>query len=290
MRTREPDDRDATLFRRDQARSGSRSSFAGAASGHGVRARFLLLGLVLAVGCTTVDPAASRQALTHRDLGSVYLGQGKLELAIREYRLSLGLYDRDAEAWFALGEAYRRKGRLKQAEQHLLHALVLDPGKQDARLNLSAIYLQQKRWKEAIEQAQILVEDPTFLIPARALVNLGFAQYKSGDLVGARRSLNRALETNGSSYQAHADLGIVAYDEGEWVEAASHFRMALRILEGRPVEIFGQVEAEIRFRIAMAQVRLGRRQRALEELRISASRGGQSEWGKKSRDYIAILE
>ncbi|MFQ5698306.1 MAG: tetratricopeptide repeat protein [Myxococcota bacterium] len=244
----------------------------------------------LQLGCSTVDSISARQAQTHRDLGSVYLGQGKIELAIREYQSSLELDDRDAETWFAMGEAYRRKGRFPEAEKYLRRALELDDGKQDARLNLSAMYLQQGRWQEAITEAQILVDDPTFLVPARALVNLGFAQYKSGDLEGARQSLTRALETNGSSYQAHADLGMVAYDQGEWVEAASQFRMALRILEGRPKQVFGQIEAEIRFRMAMAQVRLGQRERALDELRISASRGGQSEWGRKSRDYLAILE
>jgi Tfp pilus assembly protein PilF len=238
----------------------------------------------------TPDPDRVRRAEIRRDLGTVYLNKGELEMAIREYRAAVEAFDRDAEAQFALGEAYRRKGEFVAAEQHFLRALEIDSSKLDARLNLGVLYLQQERWAEAVEQNLMLVQDPTFLNPARALVNLGWGQYNSKDFEGAKRSLRRALALEPSSYRAHVNLAILLYDQSQIVDAIEHFERAIHSMEGRPVEHFGLAEAEVRFRTAMAHVRLGQRDRALEHLRVASERGGQTEWGRKSRDYLAVLE
>jgi Tfp pilus assembly protein PilF len=254
-----------------------------------MRRIWLTLGALVLAACASVDPARIREGETHRDLGTVYLNRGEVEMAIREYRAALDAWELDPETHFALGEAYRRKAELVAAEQHLRRALALDPQKQDARLNLGVIYLQQERWADAITENRILVDDPTFLMPARALVNLGWAQYKSGDFEGAKRSLRSALAVDPSSYHAHVNMAILLYDEGGLVQAVQHFEWAAEALGERPAELFGLAEAEVRFRMAMAHVRLGQRDRALENLRIAADRGGETEWGRKSRDYIEVL-
>jgi Tfp pilus assembly protein PilF len=248
------------------------------------------LCVVALMACASVDPAALRKGETHRDLGTIYLNKGEVELAIREYRLAIEAWERDAETHFAIGEAYRRKAEYLLAERHFRRSLELDPEKLDARLNLGAIYIQQQRWQEAIVENRILVEEPTFLMPARALVNLGWAQYNSKDFEGAKGSLQRALAIDPANYQAHVNLAIVLYEDGDLADALLHFERAVQILNGRPVELFGLAEAEVRFRMAMAHVRLGQRSQALEQLREAAERGGNTEWGKKSRDYIAVLQ
>jgi len=249
-----------------------------------------VLGLLLLAACASSNPEQVRRAEIRRDLGTLYLNKGEPEMAIREYRAAIEAYDRDAETHFALGEAYRRKGEFVAAEQHFLRALDLDPGKLDARLNLGVLYLQQQRWTEAVEQNRLLAEDPTFLNPARALVNMGWAQYNSKDFEGAKSSLRRALSLDPSSYRAHVNLAILLYEQSQIVDAVRHFESALDSMEGRPVGFFGLAEAEIRFRTAMAHVQLGQRDRAVEHLRVASETGGQTEWGQKSRDYLAVLE
>jgi type IV pilus biogenesis/stability protein PilW len=249
-----------------------------------------VLGLLLLAGCATSSPEQLRRAEIRRDLGTVYLNKGEVEMAIREYREAVEAYDRDAETHFALGEAYRRKGEFVAAEQHFLRALALDATKLDARLNLGVLYLQEQRWSEAVEQNRILVRDPTFLNPARALVNMGWAQYNSKDFEGAESSLRRALSLDPSSYRAHVNLAILLYEQSQIIDAVKHFENAIDSMQGRPVEFFGLAEAEVRFRTAMAHVQLGQRDRAVEHLRVASERGGQTEWGQKSRDYLAVLE
>jgi len=50
------------------------------------------------------------------------------------------------------------------------------------------------------------------------------------------------------------------------------------------------VEAEARYRMAQAYVRLGKRDRAVDSLRVAVDRGGESEWVRKSNDYLKVLE
>jgi Tfp pilus assembly protein PilF len=250
----------------------------------------LLVAALLAAGCAHLDEESRGRFNAHRDLGSTYLSRGESELAIREFRAALSIWDRDAEAHFSLGEAYRQKRAFEDAEEHFRRALDLDPSLLDARLNLGVVYLQQERWRDAIRENQRLVDDPTFLRPARALVNLGWAHYKLGDRAKAAEFFRQAIATDKSSYQAYLNLGIVLYDEQALGESVESFGKVLELLSGRPVELFGAAEAEARFRLALAHVRLGQRARAIEQLRMAADRGGETAWAKKSRDYLAVLE
>jgi Tfp pilus assembly protein PilF len=248
-----------------------------------------ILALVLLVSCVTTDRDLSL-AFQHRQLAEAKLSKGEVEVAIKEYQISLGLFARDPETHFGIAEAFKQKGLLPDAEKHLKEAVRLRPDHHEARLNLGVIYLLQERWTDAKAVFQALADEPTFIRPARALVNLGWAQYKSGDLGGARTTLERALASERQNYIAHLDMGIVLYDQGDVVEAVRHFDEVLQILENRPVEIFGPTEAEARFRAAQAFVKLGKHSEAIGYLELAAQRGGTSEWGQKSKDYLAILK
>ncbi len=248
------------------------------------------VAIVSTLACATLSQQELRQVAASRDLGSMYLQRGQNELSIREYRRALEIDGRDAECHFGLGEAYRRKGAHELAEEHLRKALRYDPTLLEARLNLGALYLQQKDWSAAIEQNRMLVDDPTFLFPERALVNLGWAEYKSGNLVHAERYLREAVLSNERSIYANLNLAIVLQENGDHVQAVTHLEKVLAILKDRPAESFRETEAQTRFRLAQAYISLGRRERALEHLRVASERGGASEWGKRSQEYLGVIE
>ncbi len=251
----------------------------------------VLLALFASSGCQTVaSPEEIRLADSHRDLAEAKLAMGEPELAIKEYQAALAINPTDPETHFGLAAAYQRKGMLSDTERELKEALRIDPQHQEARLALGVAYLQMERWNDAAGQFEILIADPTFVRPTRALVNLGWAHYKSGDLVRAKADFERALVQDRQNYVAHLDLGIVSYEQGDLVEAVSHFEECVKILEQRPVKVYGPVEAEARFRMAQAYVRLGKRDQALASLRVAVDRGGDSEWVRKSNDYLKVLQ
>ena len=253
------------------------------------RVTAITVGLLLGA-CVTPSEQDVNLAFQRRQLAEAKLSQGELELAIQQYEASLKLFWRDPETHFGVAEAYRRKGKLDLAEKHLLEAIKLQPDHHEARLNLGVLYLVEERWADAIDVFRKLSDDPTFVRPARALVNLGWAQYKSGDLGGARTTFDRAIRTEHGNYVAHLDMGIVLFDQGDVVESIRHFEQVLEILENRPVAVFGPAEAEARFRAAQGFVKLGKQSEAISHLEVAAQRGGTSEWGQKSREYLAILK
>ena len=249
-----------------------------------------LTALLALVGCSSVSERESLMADTHRDLAGVKLAQGEPEAAISEYRRALALDPDEPDTHLGLAEAYRRKGLLSETERELREALRLDPEHQEARLALGVAFLQMQRWEDAAAEFQRLVDDPTFIRPSRALVNLGWAHYKSGKLDQAKADFERALQSDRANYVAHLDLGIVLYDRDDLVEAIQHFEECVKIVGERPAPVFGSAEAEARFRMAQAYVRLNQRQRAVESLRVAVERGGESEWARKSTDYLKVLE
>jgi len=258
------------------------------------RVRGILLGSASAalvwLGCTTIDPARLTQADTHRELASVKLKENRIGFAIREYQKALEINPRDPEAHFGIAEAYRRKGLFGEAEKHLLRTLELDPRNLEARLNLGVVYLMQERYAQAIEQNDLLMKDPTFLRPARALVNRGWARYKSGDAKGAESDFRRAIAAEPANYFGHLDLGIVLYERGEMVKSIQEFKRVLDLIVPRPDWAVGAAQAQARFRLAQAYVKLGRREKAVEQLEAASAQEGGGEWVRKSKEYLAVLE
>jgi Tfp pilus assembly protein PilF len=251
----------------------------------------VMLALAVASACAhTPNDRELLLADQHRDLANVKLQQGETEAAIGEYLKALVINPKDADTHYMLAEAYRRKGMLADSEREGREALRIDPAHQEARLALGVTHLQQERWADAAAEFQKLVDDPTFIRPARALVNLGWAHYKSGDLDQASSDFERALKIDRTNHTAHLDLGIVLYDQGKLVEAIQHFDECVKMIADRPAAIYGAPEAEARFRMAQAYVRLDQRPRAVESLRAAVERGGQSEWARKSSDYLKVLQ
>jgi Tfp pilus assembly protein PilF len=252
----------------------------------------LALGFVLALasGCSTVGPREVALADSHRDFAAVKLAKGEPEVAIKEYQTAIALNPDDVESHYGLAEAYRAKNMLSETERELREVLRLYPKHHEARLALGVTFLQMERWSDAAAEFARLADDPTFVRPTRALVNLGWAHYKSGDLEGAKADFERALRADPSNHVAHLDLGIVFYDKGELVEAIRHFEEAVKIVAERPVQVYGPAEAEARYRMAQAYLRLGQRDRAVDALRVAVERGGESEWGRKSTDYLKVLQ
>lgn len=254
-------------------------------------AKILLLGssLVLASACATPGPSAESKdfdgdarARAHYKLGVEHLRLGQPALAVRELLAAQGYDAADPWIYLALAEAYRMQGRTKLAEDSLDEALRLRPDFQEARLNLSALYIQMDRYEESIAQSHMLLQDPTFPVPWKALTNQGWAELQLGRLADARRTLELAVQYHENYWQAILNLGILEAKEGNRLDALEQFEKVLALGPGPAAE------AEAHYRIAEIYVSLGNRDRAVQHL-TAASSGPSGPWGKRSEDYLKRL-
>lgn len=250
--------------------------------------------LLLGSGCvsTTVSldaPPPVTQARAKRDLGIDYLSTGRTAMAIRELRASIALDDSDPQTSLWLGEAYRRKGEAVQAEENFANAARLakrskdQQTEQDARLNLSALLSQMGRHEEAIEQCEVLVEDPTFSAPWQPLTNCGWARMQLGRLDEARADFVEALDYFPRFGPALLNLGILEAKEGHQLEAIQRFEKALAGNLGRGAS------AEAHYRLGEIFVALGDRQRAVSHFDAAAESAPNRDWGSQSQVYLDLL-
>jgi type IV pilus assembly protein PilF len=223
---------------------------------------------LLITGCATAQKQADernrlRKANSHLDIGIGYLESDRAALALREFLIAEKLDPRNARIQYALGEAYLARGKSEESELHLKRALELYPDHHDARLSLTALYLLQERHAEAIEQCDVLVDDPTFPAPYRALANRGLAQLSTGKTAEARQSLELARDYNAQYWPA---------------------LLTLAQLEPGP-----RVESEVNYRLAEIYISLGKRQRAIGHLSTSVARAPEGPWAEKSQEYLKLL-
>lgn len=256
----------------------------------------LALGLlVLLSGCATTtytleEPPTVSEARAKRDLGIDYLSTRRTGMAIRELSASLDLDPTDPETHLWLGEAYRRKGQTARAEAFLLDAIEMaaarkdDQTVQEARLNLSALLAQTGRFADAIEQCEILAEDPTLSTPWRPFTNCGWALFKLGRVAEARAKYRQALEFFPRFAPALLNLGILEAQQGHRLAALSAFQRAID--SGR---LNASGHAEVNYRIGEIYVALGRRKKAVEHFQRAAKLAPSADWGSQSQAYLDLL-
>jgi tetratricopeptide (TPR) repeat protein len=244
--------------------------------------------LVLGSGCATTrdNPDAERrlkQANSNFEIGLDHLDHGRYALGLRALLEAEKLDPKNAKFQVAIAEAYMHRGRPDEAEAHLLRAIEIYPGFQDARLNLSALYLMLGRNDEAAAQAQILVDDATFPATWRALTNLGMAEMGSGRFDVARETLGLAIEYNKTYWPALLARGILEQRAGRVRESIDYFNQTLA-QNASP-----SARAEVNYRLAEIYVTLGKHETAISYLKTAVAQSPEGEWGKKSEEYLKIL-
>ena len=248
----------------------------------------LALASLVASGCTTPGQRAEerlrgRKATSHLGIGADHLQNGRTALALREFLVAESLDPNNPRIQYALGEAFWSRDKIEEAEVHLRRAIATHPGYHDARLHLSALLVRTERYEEAIAECEILLDDPTFPTPWRALANRGWAELQLGRRAAARRSLDLAREYSSEFWPATLSLAILEVAEGHRLEAVGLFQEILDLGPG-PL-----IESETNYRLAEVYISLGRRRRALGHLTASVARQPEGPWARKSEEYLKLL-
>lgn len=173
---------------------------------------------------------------THLALGTLFRRRGEMDKAIRYHTHILArpnLEDEQRErVLFELGLDYARSGLLDRAERLFLELTDSREVGVASRRHLLDIYLQQKDWAQAIEQAQRLEfvhGEPTSGLVAQLHCELADAALATDAVEAACRCLRQARRFDPAIARARLIEAGIALREGRMEGAAERYRKAVEL-------------------------------------------------------------
>ena len=180
------------------------------------------LALLLA-GCAHVTEKDREQSTLHYEIAVQNLVKSP-QMAMKEADDALTFDPGNAEAWHIKALVLHHSfGRLEEAQVCYAKALELKQPFSEARTNLGNLYMDQKRYDDAITQYQTALTDVMYPTPYIPQGNMGWAWHKKGDDRQAIELLKGALSVNSKYCLAEAWLGQVYEGQSNTAESCKYF-------------------------------------------------------------------
>lgn len=183
---------------------------------------FSLVAFLLS-GCAHVSEKARSESQIRAELAAQSLVSNPRE-AFKEAQAAIALNAQNADAWhvkaLALHHAFRRHDEALEAYRR---ALSLRPGFSEAHTNLGTLFVDLKRYDEAIAEYEAALNDVLYTAPFIAHANLGWALYRKGDVSRALDHLKASVTLNPGFCLGHMQLGQVLDAQGSGAEACKSF-------------------------------------------------------------------
>ncbi len=138
----------------------------------------VLLSLLMIFSCATNGEVKKQQAKTARNLGELYMMQGKQAAALQEFIKSEKLNPNDPFMLYDMGLVYMAMDKVDLAAGRFKKALEIKPDFGPAKNSLGVLYLIKKDWDTAIDIFNEVLENLLYPTPHFALSNLGLAYFE----------------------------------------------------------------------------------------------------------------
>ena len=174
----------------------------------------------------------------HYNLASIYIDQGKLDLAEKEYIQTLSLRPDHSSAKIGLGSVYNKKGIFDKAENLYLQAIKDGNSKNNiksypiAHLNLGEVYAKTGRMPLAIQEWERAIHLDSSLLPAH--FNLGTAFMMQEKLDPAEKYFSNCLNINKNFKPALFNLALLKQKQMRWEESINRFNSYMKIAGPNP--------------------------------------------------------
>ncbi len=182
---------------------------------------------LLVAGCAHVSEKDLEQSRLHYELAVDNLVKSP-QVAMQETDESLTYDPNNADAWHVKALVLHHSfGRLEEAHVAYMKALELKKPFSEARTNLGNLYMDQKRYDDAIASYQLALNDVLYPTPFIPQGNMGWAYFKKGDTRQAIDFLSSSVRVNPRYCLGYLQLGQVyeaLSNVGESCKYFSRFR------------------------------------------------------------------
>ncbi|MGE0174742.1 MAG: tetratricopeptide repeat protein [Oligoflexales bacterium] len=198
----------------------------------------LIAFIIFFSGCQTLPPDAAEtkeKALleTQKSLIVSLINKGSPEIAIKELRKLEQVYPEDADFPNLTGLCYLSLRDPNEAAKNFKNAYRLKPSAHIA-LNLGSAYIEQKKYKDAIDllvKLKGLESTKTYANPERIHHNIGFAYENLRDYKNAEMNYLTALRINPNYYLTLMRLGQIYERTNKKLQAIETFERARRVCQ-----------------------------------------------------------
>lgn len=201
---------------------------------------------VLAIsGCTSSSTASnSAAAVMHpeksspelaarynTELAEGYMKEGRMDLAQQKLALALKEAPRMALVHNELALYYERVGQDSEAAKEYQLSLKYSPGDPATLNNYGAFLCRQGKYKESLDYFTRAAANLDYNTPDAALANAGMCALKIPDKTLAQQYFQHALAINPNMAQALWQLGLMAFEQGNYSLANGYLT---RLVDAQP--------------------------------------------------------
>lgn len=186
----------------------------------------ILIACLFLNACVTTETggigekADQQKALEYSvQLARSYIRSGQWEDAKRHLRKAIEIDDSSAEVFEAMALVFQNTGEIELAEENYKRSIKLDGSISRVKNNYAAFLYQQRRYKQAAKQLEIVVADTLYENRASAFVNLGRSYVQMGELYKGKDALQRAYMMNQRNVALMFELADVYFRLNDYVNA-----------------------------------------------------------------------
>lgn len=219
----------------------------------------------------------------HYTLGLSYLREPNYSLALKEFLLAAKANPDDPQIHLSLGHTYQLLRAHEDAEKSFKKALRLSDAS-DAPIcqnNLGALYLDMKRWDDAIFYFTLASKNLLFQNQDVANAGIGYSHFNKGDMLTAISFYKKSLEINPNYATARVRLAEAYEAFGKTDLALKEYQEVVKIAPNNPV---------IQFQYGLSSAKLGRKNQAVQAFREVIRIAPDSEEARLALDHIKLLQ
>jgi type IV pilus assembly protein PilF len=194
---------------------------------------FILVSVLLLAGCSSQPQREAEakslksRALSHTDLGAVYLQERRYEIALEEFTLATEIDPSLAVAYNGLGLIHAALGQDIQAEQNFRKSIQLEPNSSEAHNNYGNFLCARNRIDESIKEFMAAVKNPLYITPAVAYTNAGICALRKPDVANAEVYLQKALQLDPLIGSAAYQLASIQFNRNQYIQAKKTLQNAV---------------------------------------------------------------